>query len=638
MGAAMKLSEGATLMRTVFAALLAAPLLMVSSVALAQDDEPEWKRLQREAREKEQPGGDSLKQDEEAPKSQKQSQAADGEAQPKEEDEGEKKEEEEGGKKKKKKEDRDWRKGTIYEGRPAISPGSIINPYTTIGATGQLFLLKDRLFIHANPQADIHWTSQFSTGFAVPLNFQIYDASRPIDISDPEAGARKATDGIGSIRKEDWDEISDFAKVIRYIKYGQKMDKFYFFVGNLYAYTIGHGTIVRRYTSTADFDRKTVGVQLDLAIQKDEKDDYAGFELFLSDITFQNRILGGLVFAKPLVWADSEILRSFSVGLHSTFDFNAPSRLKMRFDGRPEVNPDRNALEFDGATVGAIGVDAVIKVVRESWVDIKPYVDYSMLLLPDSPSGNGSGFAGGILNRFKFGSDSPVRFSNRLEGRFFSAQYLPAYFNTYYEIQKYQFFSGAQTPQFAFQNGRQVLTNLPPTKLDYLRINTGGPFGGFYLDGNLEISDWFQIGAAFENSSGNEGGNFLAHLGLTPGRGLIQAFATYHKVNMGMRNPATNQSVESGFLDFKGTDDHVVLTALRVQILPIMWLRAHYSRTWLLETRSYTALDGSRQPTDDRFGFYRTVNSLGVGFEFAIQFTDERADEDDIKKSRRDDD
>ena len=90
-------------------------------------------------------------------------------------------------------------------------------------------------------------------GFNVPVRFRLYDA-------DPE----NQGDIGGLIRKEDWDELSDFFKVIRYAYIGQRDKKgpYYVRVGELSSLTLGHGTIVNRYTNGLDIDTFRMGANV----------------------------------------------------------------------------------------------------------------------------------------------------------------------------------------------------------------------------------------------------------------------------------------------------------------------------------------------------------------------------------------
>ncbi|GAB4288343.1 MAG: hypothetical protein Kow0090_00550 [Myxococcota bacterium] len=499
----------------------------------------------------------------------------------------------------------DWRKGTIYEGRKTISPASIINENNHIGMFFGPFLLRDRAFANISPNFDFHWWENgLSTGLHIPLNLEIVDASEPIKPNEPE---KQLTENLFKLRKEDWDETSDYFKVIRYIKYGNKDDKLYFNLGSLSAYTIGHGTVVNRYVNTADFDHRKVGLQFDLAIQKDERDDYGGFQLFLSDITLGSQVFGLLLFGKPFVMSKSETLRSFSLGLHGTFDTNAPFHVVRNEDDfyRPTVNEETNELMFESSRITALGIDGVIKVVRTPNVDVKPYLDFTYMATKNT---DGMGTTAGILNRFKLSDEPRLYMHLRGAGRFMVGAYIPAYFNTFYEIQKYQFFAGKNTLDICSERNAEgvCVAHGPPTKLEFMERYISGGRVGYEFDWGIEIDNWFATGLSFEGASPNpEGKNFTFRLSFTPGT-VISAHLTYHKTNIG--NELANDGGNSLF-EFD-TDDHIFLSVIRLKIIPLVFIKGYYSRIWLLENRSF----------ENNYGFYEVVNMAGAGLEVGFDW------------------
>ena len=76
-------------------------------------------------------------------------------------------------------------------------------------------------------------------GLQAPLNLRVVD-------KDPK------DDSI--IRKEDWDEPSEWLRVVRYFRYGHKRDFVYFRIGELREAYIGHATIVNRYYNALDIN------------------------------------------------------------------------------------------------------------------------------------------------------------------------------------------------------------------------------------------------------------------------------------------------------------------------------------------------------------------------------------------------
>src|SRR5207253_2824108 len=107
--------------------------------------------------------------------------------------------------------------------------------------------LDHTLYLALSPEIDIRW-DKLSLGFGLPLHIdgvQLYDGN-----------------GV-HFRKHDYDSASDYAKIIRFITWGNKEDNLYVNISQLYAASIGHGSIVRRYSGNTDQNITRVGAQLD---------------------------------------------------------------------------------------------------------------------------------------------------------------------------------------------------------------------------------------------------------------------------------------------------------------------------------------------------------------------------------------
>lgn len=71
-------------------------------------------------------------------------------------------------------------------------------------------------------------------------------------------------DTHGNLRKENFNEFSDYASIIRYIRYGNERQGFYMKVGALDYATIGHGSIINAYNNSPSFDARKIGLQFNL--------------------------------------------------------------------------------------------------------------------------------------------------------------------------------------------------------------------------------------------------------------------------------------------------------------------------------------------------------------------------------------
>src|SRR6266702_544598 len=69
-------------------------------------------------------------------------------------------------------------------------------------------------------------------------------------------------DSSGTLRKENFNEFSDYLSVIRYLRYGKETDQFFFKLGALDYVALGHGSIINNYDNSPSFDSRHTGLQL----------------------------------------------------------------------------------------------------------------------------------------------------------------------------------------------------------------------------------------------------------------------------------------------------------------------------------------------------------------------------------------
>ena len=150
-------------------------------------------------------------------------------------------------------------------------------------------------------------------GFAVPLNMRVVD-------NDPQ----NEDDYYGLIREEDWDEPTDYLKVLRYVRLGHKRDLFYLRAGEI-ASELGHGTIMSRYLNNLDLDNFRLGLEFDV------NTNYGGFESVIGDIgtvasdKAGSRLVGARGYVKPLALvAPDSPFNIFAVGATVVTDMNEP--------------------------------------------------------------------------------------------------------------------------------------------------------------------------------------------------------------------------------------------------------------------------------------------------------------------------
>ena len=362
----------------------------------------------------------------------------------------------------------------------------------------------------------------------VPLRFEILDA-RP----------NQRFDNVGRFRQQDWDEASDFAKVIQRLQYGSKEQRFFLDINRFSAHNLGHGLIMKRYDANLNLNTSRVGVQFDAF------SDYVGFESMLNDITNPN-LMGALVFVKPLslINRSNSILRSFfgwfKLGVRSTgTSQNALDREDLDNDGRreTELQVDQNTFQPDSlrSPVSGYGLDAEIKIVDKRELDVKTYLDVSYLetglpigdpesidpAVVGSTRVRSSGWAVGQLIRSNLGIAPVHALRLRMEYRKYDPNYLPSYFDSLYEIQRFQYLPSGEVVDLANATKLQRVFGRDPN---------GAQVNGGYFEASWRIGNAFAFAFGLEVNDQTPDNHGFLHLEF-PQIGHFQLSTTYHRRN-----------------------------------------------------------------------------------------------------------
>ncbi|HEY1100161.1 MAG TPA: hypothetical protein VGF99_14590, partial [Myxococcota bacterium] len=474
----------------------------------------------------------------------------------------------------------------------------LVNARTSFGVGLGLVAIDGIYYAVARPDVNLKF-DRFSLGIGAPLRFEVFDLN-DVDIfaGEPISGA---TQNAGRFRVEDWDQIEDFLRPLRYLTFGKKEDELYIDINRIHAITLGHGQLMRRYQPNLDLDEDNLFAEVDAY------GDYGGVEFMTGPFPLP-RLVGGLGFIKPLAFINAfspigedhsyarQVANSWSIGASYIADLNTPTALSRRnnpVDGRQQLIVDaanqflwKERDGFVGPVVQGIGFDTEVKVLKLKNLDIKVYGDYSHLFFPGDTSTaqafssfDGGGFTVGGLMRVSLG-ETPVRriededeetqagrkprdkkaahaFRVRLEGRTFAPTYLPSYFNTMYEVDRLQF-------GFTDRANRVAL----PTKIGYLAAQQDDPWRvGYYGEASYMWVDVLGVTAAFEDAYATgttqqpvRGKNLALHVE-SQGLGWLQVFASYHFRNF--------EPGELNKLFSFASDQELMFVGGRLQILPV---------------------------------------------------------------------
>ena len=289
--------------------------------------------------------------------------------------------------------------------------------YTTMLAVLMLCLVTPGLSQNTNPFGN-------SGSFTGALGLTVIDDQSYLTINlRPDLALGKFGIGLnvnllyntnsGAIRSEDWDEKYDWARLIRYMRYGRKGDQFYTKIGTMDAARLGHGFIMNYYTNEASYDERKIGLALDI--------DFGtfGFESVTNNLG-RLEIIGGRAFVRPLrPYIDVPIIKNLTLGATFVSD----------------VDPDGRRGTEDA--FNAFGLDVELPIITTSLLRTYTYFDWAKL------DTFGTGIAFGVATDLRLIAGI-AEVTARLERRFLGKEFMPAYFDAFYEIQRFQSETGVR--------------------------------------------------------------------------------------------------------------------------------------------------------------------------------------------------
>jgi hypothetical protein len=365
------------------------------------------------------------------------------------------------------------------------------------------------------------------------------------------------------VREQDWDEPSDFARLIAFFQYGGVGEPLYLRYGELTGVVVGHGSIVNRYFNTVDIDHYQGGAYFfgDVGLLGGE---------ILVDNLFDPNVVIGRPWVRPLDWLPflPFFLQKVKVGLTVGADFAAPLAVARDEAGRVLQDDQFRARVTGTDAIPMLGLDLEVPVVSTPHVDVVPYADVATI------DTEGVGVHIGTYLNLRF---TPLmEWRNRIEYRHQGPGYQAGYVSPFYEIERLSM--------------RDQLT-----KLAFLR---GGGFGsarnGFYYETEFDIVSLLRFMLVVADDEGPDNTDVLMRLHL-PHLGPFRLALFFARLGF------------DGVEDFLSADRTVAAAALRWNILDMFFVRGSVKNEWWLRHAA------------GRAGKYETTFDWDVGFGLLIK-------------------
>ena len=306
----------------------------------------------------------------------------------------------------------------------------------------------------------------------------------------------------GKLRTENFNEITDYLSIIRYFRYGHKGDPVYFRIGALDYATLGHGSIMYAYNNSPSYDARKIGMELDLDMNQ------FGFEAVYGNF-LQKGVIGGRAYVRPVKFTplgSVPVIGNLEVGATAVSDFNPDAAVTQS-----KYDPTTHSYVPDNTgSVTAVGVDVGLPVLRNSIIDFDLYYDFAKIL------NYGSGQAYGAI--LKFHGLGLVDVTAKLERRNNGDHYIPSYFNSMYEIERFQMDTATGYVQSKVQQLANAQTSLG-----------NGWYGGLLV----KVLGTFDIVGSYQRlDSAPESGILHMSTNISPKNVSFIARAGYDKINI----------------------------------------------------------------------------------------------------------
>lgn len=289
------------------------------------------------------------------------------------------------------------------------------------------------------------------------------------------------------LRNQDWDESSDYARIVRHIRYAKTWDnnRVDVYMGELNGVHMGHGELVSHYFNSTDMDHYQGGLLGYFSI------DGNGLELMATNV-IKPDIFSARVHLSPISWFSSHPWATrLELGGSLFIDNGVPSR----------------TLHLENNNIVAGGGDLSVAIVNSSTINITPYLAINAM-------DGDAGIHVGARTEIQLSRAKQTKISLQSEYRRVGADYYPALANPFYDHNR-RFFTQDET------------TNTPNTFADHLAnpSSKNSVANSFMLELEILMGEQFRAGIRYDYQSQQRPHWVLAKVELVPTKNIsIRAF------------------------------------------------------------------------------------------------------------------
>lgn len=309
--------------------------------------------------------------------------------------------------------------------------------------------------------------------------------------------ADRSPDDSGALRHQDWDEPSDFARIVPKLAFEHSFEEGFIdiWAGALNGVTVGMGTCAAKYFNSADMDHYQGG----LFLRSDFRDN--GLEIVLNNFV-EPEVLIGRIYAVPISWfVKDDWARKLEIGFSFGLDFQAPLR----------------AYEHDTGIVSVMGGELAWRALDNDSFTVTPSV--SVMAMDGD-----IGVHLGLLTRWAFLPAKGMGVSLRGEYRYSGSDYLPAVFNPFYDFNRFHYPASSDSPSSM-------------TLKDHLAYGEKrAPSHGFMAELTFDWRGKLLLGARYDSEGGGRSHWVMFHAEVTPLTGYhLRGFFAGQDLNGGAR-------------------------------------------------------------------------------------------------------